>query len=229
MSQPAIQCENYSFRFDQRRMVLNSISFKIYPNEHTAVLGLNGAGKSTLLRSLVGLHKGEGTIRIRGMEVKRSNLSHIRQKVGFIFQDPQIQLFCPSVIEDVAFGPLNLYGKPERAREEARLALSEVGFRGEEFTPCHMLSLGEMRKVSLAGVLACKPDILLMDEPDCYLDAEGKQRLVEILQRLNNVTRVLATHDLDFARNLCNRCIYLENGLITYDGQMETFILPIYR
>lgn len=211
---PIIQAQDFSCRYDVEIPVLRGVSFAITAGENTALLGLNGAGKSTLLRALVGLVKGTGIIHILGQPVNKANLNRIRRQVGFLFQDPQVQLFCPTVIEDVAFGPLNIHSDLSRAHQEARTMLYAVGFNGNHFTPCHRLSLGEMRKVALAGVLACKPRILLLDEPDSYLDCDGKSKIIEILRDLDDITLIMATHDLEFARQICVREIFLERGRI---------------
>lgn len=220
MTDLIIECENYTYRYGENAPALKDLSFVVRALEHTAVLGLNGSGKSTLLRSLVGLLRGEGVIRVLGLEVKKQNFRQIRQRVGLVFQDPQVQLFCPTVIEDVAFGPVNLHGDEERARKEAEEALEAVGYSGNYFTPCNALSLGEMRKVALAGILVLRPDILLLDEPDSYLDREGKERLLQILHSLKGITRILVTHDVEFASALCHRGLYLQEGEIGFHGPL---------
>lgn len=220
MTELIIECENYTYRYGDGTPALLQLSFVVRALEHTAVLGLNGSGKSTLLRSLVGLLRGEGSIRVLGLEVKKQNLREIRQRVGLVFQDPQVQLFCPTVIEDVAFGPVNLHGDEEQARTEAEEALEAVGYVGDYFTPCNALSLGEMRKVALAGVLVLRPDILLLDEPDSYLDREGKERLLRILHSLEGITRILVTHDVEFASELCHQGLYLEKGATRFHGSL---------
>jgi len=223
-----IDCIDYSFRYHRNAQALRQVNFFVRPGEHTAVLGLNGSGKSTLLRSLVGLIRGEGTVRVLGMEVKKPNLREIRQRVGLVFQDPQIQLFCPTVIEDVAFGPINLHGDANQAREEAAAALEAVGYTGGLFTACADLSLGEMRKVALAGVLVLQPDLLLLDEPDSFLDWDGKRRLIELLQSLEQITRILVTHDMEFASALCEQCLYLKQGTVLFHGSIAAFHRRIF-
>ncbi|HKJ68931.1 MAG TPA: energy-coupling factor ABC transporter ATP-binding protein, partial [bacterium] len=125
---------------------------------------------------------------------------------------------------DVAFGPVNLHCDEERARTEAEEALEAVGYTGDYFTPCNALSLGEMRKVALAGVLVLRPDILLLDEPDSYLDREGKERLLRILHSLEGITRILVTHDVEFASELCHQGLYLEKGAIGFHGPLRELI-----
>lgn len=201
--------------------MLRDISFHISAGEHTAILGYNGSGKSTLLRSLVGLNRGDGRIWVAGLEVCRKNLREVRKKVGYMFQDPQVQLFCPTVLEDVAFGPVNYHGDEARAEREAREALEAVGYQGKLFAPCHTLSLGEMRKVALAGILVLQPELLLLDEPDSFLDVRGRDMLVNILQEVPGITILLVTHDITFASSLCARAIVLEEGKVSYDGALS--------
>ncbi|MFH1853605.1 MAG: ABC transporter ATP-binding protein [Candidatus Neomarinimicrobiota bacterium] len=205
----AIEISNYSFSYTADQPVLDKFSLTLPAGEKMALLGRNGAGKSTLLRSIVGLLKGSGSIRVNGMEVERRTLKQIRRQVGFLFQDPQVQLFCPTVIEDVTFGPLNIHGQFEQARTTAKKALEQVGYDGGYYRPCHNLSLGEMRKVALAGVLACRPQILLLDEPDSYLDREGRRQLVKVIRGLRNETVLLVTHDRRFARQVCQGMVLL--------------------
>lgn len=226
-SDPVIECHDYSFRFGKNAPAISDISLQIHEQENTALIGLNGSGKSTLLKSLVGILRGSGEIRVLGMEVKKSNFKSIRRRVGMVFQDPQVQLFCPTVMEDVAFGPINYHGDESRAVHEATAALEAVGYTGDYYAPSHNLSLGEMRKVALAGVLVLEPDILLLDEPDSYLDWDGKARLIEILQSLTGITRILATHDLDFARELCTKGLYLKEGRVDFHGELNTLVAKI--
>ncbi|MBD3275432.1 MAG: ATP-binding cassette domain-containing protein, partial [Candidatus Marinimicrobia bacterium] len=217
----AIKLKNYSYQYASGKTALSSISLGIKESEHTVIIGPNGSGKSTLLRSIVGILRGNGEIRVFGELVKKRNLRHIRKNVGYLFQDPQVQLFCPTVIEDVAFGPLNYHGDELKALSEAGDALTTVGYAGAPETSIHSLSLGEMRKVALAGILAVQPKILLLDEPDAFLDESGKKSLVEILSALENVTIILVTHDRNFAAAFCKRAIHLESGEITSEEYLQ--------
>lgn len=216
----AISIENYTFKYGSDTSVIRNLSLSIRQSEHTAIMGPNGSGKSTLLRSIVGILRGEGSIRVMGQPVEKRNLRSIRKNVGYLFQDPQVQLFCPTVLEDVAFGPLNYHGDKSRAAQEAQTALETVRYSGGLETSIHSLSLGEMRKVALAGILAVRPKILLLDEPDAFLDEDGKNALTGILADLNQVTIVLVTHDKEFAARLCRRAIRIEHGQITADSTL---------
>jgi cobalt/nickel transport system ATP-binding protein len=215
-----IVVQNYSYTYSRGIRALKEVSFELHRGEHTVLFGLNGSGKSTLLRSIVGILRGEGEIHVQGVPVEKKNLKFIRKQVGYVFQDPQVQLFCPTVIEDVAFGPLNYHGDEKKALNKARNALHTVGYHGEEYTSIHSLSMGEMRKVALAGVLAMEPEILLLDEPDAFLDTQGKRKLINILNSLKDVTLVLITHDYSFAEALCNQSIFLKKGAIAEMGSV---------
>ncbi len=204
-----IEVNNLTIGYPGRPPVINDLCFTVKKGEHTALIGSNGAGKSTLLRALVGLLPCQGLVRIIGLDLKRRNLRKIRSRTGFLFQDPQVQLFCPTVLMDVAYGPLNQHGDRELASEQAINALEAVGFTGDLYQACHQLSLGEMRKVALAGILACQPSILLLDEPDSYLDQEGRRKIVETLNSLESITIILATHDQDFAKQTTKRQILI--------------------
>lgn len=213
----AIRIRDYTYRYASGKTALTDLSLDIRESDHTVIAGPNGSGKSTLLRSIVGILRGEGKIHVFGEPVRKKNLRNIRKRVGYLFQDPQVQLFCPTVIEDVAFGPLNYFGDEAISLGNARDALATVGYTGAPETSIHSLSLGEMRKVALAGILAVQPKILLLDEPDAFLDRDGKKNLLQILSALEDVTIVLVTHDLHFAASCCKRVIHMEKGVIQTD------------
>jgi cobalt/nickel transport system ATP-binding protein len=217
----AIRVKNYSYQYASGKTALSNISLDIKESGHTVIIGPNGSGKSTLLRSIVGILRGNGEICVFGEQVKKKNLRNIRKSVGYLFQDPQVQLFCPTVIEDVAFGPLNYHGDEAKALSDAGNALTTVGYTGAPETSIHSLSLGEMRKVALAGILAVQPKILLLDEPDAFLDEGGKKSLVDILSSLEKVTIILVTHDIDFAASFCKRAIHLERGEIESEEYLQ--------
>lgn len=217
----AIRVMNYSYQYASGKTALSEISLDIKESEHTVIAGPNGSGKSTLLRSIVGILSGQGEIHVFEELVTKKNLRNIRKRVGYLFQDPQVQLFCPTVIEDVAFGPLNYHGDEAKALSDARDALTTVGYTGAPDTSIHSLSLGEMRKVALAGILAVQPKILLLDEPDAFLDEGGKKSLVEILSSLEDVTIILVTHDLNFAGSFCKRVIQMDSGEIRSEDNLQ--------
>ena len=218
MSHHTITVRGLGFAYPDGTRALNGVSFTVGHGEAIAVVGANGAGKSTLLLHLNGLlSPAEGSIDIGGTPVTKGTLSVIRRTVGMVFQDPDDQLFMPTVAEDVGFGPMNL-GLPAAdiaARVDA--ALTRVGaLHLKERAPFH-LSGGEKRVVAIATVLAMEPNILVMDEPTSNLDPRARRRLIELLASFRH-TRILATHDLDMAAALCERTIVLSGGTVAGDG-----------
>jgi cobalt/nickel transport system ATP-binding protein len=218
-----ILLEDVSFSYQKGEMALKNINLKIRRGEKVALLGANGAGKSTLLWVIGGFLKPEGKVKVFGVEVKRENLGKLRKMVGILFEDPDDQLLMPTVLEDVMFGLLNIGYKREEAEKTAREVLRRFGLERYEETHPHNLSQGEKRKASLAGVLAMKPEILLLDEPSANLDGRGRRELLQILKDLNN-TLIITSHDLGFAKELCERAIVLSEGEVVYDGDMEDLL-----
>jgi cobalt/nickel transport system ATP-binding protein len=197
---------------------LNGVSFRISHGESVALVGENGAGKSTLLLHLNGyLWATRGQLRIGDYPLTQDNLVAVRRSVGMVFQNPDDQLFMPTVFDDVAFGPLNLgLGKLE-VEAKAVQALETVGAGHLRKRPPYKLSQGEKRSVAIATVLAMSPDILVMDEPTSSLDPRSRRRLIKLLKTFKH-TKIIATHDLDMAMDLCERTIVLHQGQITADG-----------
>jgi cobalt/nickel transport system ATP-binding protein len=196
------------------------VDFALMPGETVAVLGPNGSGKTTFALHLIGLLHGEGSISVCGKPVRRENLSFVRRKVGLLFQDADEQLFMPTVLEDVAFGPLNLGLAPEAAGERARAALRRVGMEEAAAKAPYHLSAGEKRRVALAGVLAMDPEVLVLDEPTTFLDPPSERQLVALLRELPQA-KLLVTHDVPFARALATRAVFFERGRIVDQGPLE--------
>jgi len=200
---------------------LRGVSFSIADGEAVALIGPNGAGKSTLLLHLNGLlpeARGERCcVYVQGKAVAPENLREIRRQVGLLFQDPNDQLFCPTVFEDVAFGPEQLGLSPAEVRARVAESLSVVGLAGFEQRAPHHLSVGQKRRVCLAGVLACKPSILVLDEPTSNLDPRTRREVRRLLGGIA-ITKLIATHDLEFAVQLCPRVIVLDQGVIVAQG-----------
>jgi len=206
----AIEVRNLSYRYPDGREALRDVSFTVAEGECVGLIGPNGAGKSTLLLHLNGiLPDGPAPVRIFG----ETGLAARRRAVGLLFQDPDDQLFCPTILEDVAFGPDQL----GLGREVVREALAQVGLTGFESRSPHHLSHGEKRRVCLAGVLACRPRVLALDEPTSDLDPRGRRELKSFLRELP-VTKLIATHDLEMVVELCGRTILLDRGQIIRDG-----------
>jgi cobalt/nickel transport system ATP-binding protein len=217
---PLIEIRNLHFRYPDGTKVLSGIDFQLYEGETVAVLGPNGSGKTTFLLHLNGLLQGEGEVRICGMPVSKDNLAAIRRKVGIVFQDPNEQLFMPTVLEDVAFGPLNLGMAPPQGLERARQALAQVGLAGLEQKAPYLLSEGEKRRVALAGVLAMEPEILVLDEPTTFLDPPGQKDLLSLLKTLPQA-KVVVTHQTSVAANIAQRAVFFQNGRIIDSGPVR--------
>ena len=219
----AIEVEGLAFAYPDGRQALFGVDTRIGHGERVALLGPNGSGKTTFVLHLAGIlgsvagGVGAGTIRVTGLEMTRGNLRDIRSAVGLVFQDPDDQLFMPTVRADVAFGPANqgLSG----AALEARVfeALDAVGMSEHADRPPHHLSFGQRRRVALACVLAMHPQVLVLDEPSSNLDPAARRELAEILESLD-VTILLVTHDLPYALQLCERSLLLDSGRIVADG-----------
>lgn len=215
-----IRFENVSFGYEDRKRVLDDISFEINDGEAVGLIGANGAGKSTLMKVLLGLVPHSGGIFVDGLEVCRKNLKEIRRKLGFVLQNSDDQMFMPTVYEDIMFGLLN-YGMDKasaEARADAvleRLDLSELKHRHN-----HKLSGGEKRMAAIATVLAMKPDVLLMDEPSSALDPCNRRTVINTINSLPN-TKLITSHDLDMILDTCQRVILLSDGRIAADGKAE--------
>ncbi len=226
---PAIVVRDLFFRYPDGREALRGVTFTVAAGETVALVGPNGAGKSTLLLHLNGLlpsklsrhaerdgHDGPA-VWIDGLPVIERNAREVRRRIGLLFQDPDDQLFSPTVLDDVAFGPLNLGRSKAAARRIAIECLGRVGLPDALDRMPHHLSFGERKRVCLAGVLACEPSVLVLDEPTANLDPRGRRRFLELIARLP-VTKLIATHDLEMALGLCTRAIVLEGGRIAADG-----------
>ncbi|HEY6951043.1 MAG TPA: ABC transporter ATP-binding protein [Bacteroidota bacterium] len=223
----AIEVSNLRYTYPDGKEALRGISFTVAEGECVGLVGPNGSGKSTLLLHLNGILPdsiaGIPAVKINGSPISGKNVSSVRRDVGLLFQDPDDQLFCPTVFEDVAFGPRQ-FGFPEdKVRATVERSLSLSGLAGFEGRSPHHLSIGEKRRVCLAGVLACEPKVLALDEPTSNLDPRGKRSLHEILQSLP-VTKVIATHDLEMVVELCARTIVLDGGVVVADGTTEELL-----
>jgi cobalt/nickel transport system ATP-binding protein len=217
MSEPIIRIETLSFAYPDGRRALTNISLEVHEGEKVAVVGPNGAGKSTLFLHLNGILRGDGRVRVAGLSVDDKTVRAIRAKVGLVFQDPDDQLFSPTVFEDVAFGPLHM-GMPEvEVRARVSRALAAVGMTGhEDHIPYH-LSLGERKRISLATVLSMDPAILVFDEPSAGLDPRARRNLIGVLRDLQQ-TMLVASHDMRLVWDLCPRTVILDEGRLVADG-----------
>lgn len=217
---PLVEVRGLHYRYPDGTLALDGVDFDLYEGETVALLGANGSGKTTFLLHLNGLLSGQGRVSVCGLEVCKQNLGEIRRRMGLVFQDADEQLFMPSVIEDVCFGPLNLGLGREEALRRARLALAKVGMEGAAQKAPYHLSAGEKRRVALAGVLAMDADILLLDEPTTFLDPPGRRSLQDLLTSLGHA-KILATHDTPFAGAVATRAVFFEKGRIVANGPVR--------
>ncbi len=218
----AIEIKNLSYAYPDNTEALQEINLEVEEGESIAIVGPNGAGKSTLLLHLNGILENlsaSGEIKIFGLPTTRKNLREIRRRVGVVFQDPDDQLFSPTVFEDVAFGPLNMELSPDEIRERVKKALSAVEMLGFEDKMAHHLSFGQKKRVAIASVLSMEPDILALDEPWSSLDARGRRKLLDILKNLP-LTKLVVTHDLVSTVELCERMVVMDKGKIVADGPL---------
>jgi cobalt/nickel transport system ATP-binding protein len=185
--------------------------------EKVGIVGPNGAGKSTLLLQLNGILNGDGEIRIGGIKLERETIPQIRRQVGLVFQDPDDQLFSPTVYDDVAYGPLYMGLPRQEVEERVEAALADVGMLDHASRPPHSMSVGEKKLIAVATVLSMKPEILAFDEPTAGLDARGRRRIMDVIKRLSQ-TVLVATHDLSLVRQILKRTVVLDAGRIVADG-----------
>jgi len=212
-----IEIEDLSFSYPDGHGALKDISLTVGVGETVAFIGPNGAGKSTLLLHLNGiLRSGNGTVRVFGLPVEEKHLREIRRKVGLVFQNPDDQLFSPTVFDDVAFGPMSMGCAEEEIRRRVRRALEQVGMSGHERRSPHHLSVGEKKRIAIATVLSMSPELLVIDEPTSSLDPRGRWELIELLRELP-LTKVIASHDLEMVGALCQRAILLDGGQVVAD------------
>lgn len=224
----AIEVRALSFRYADGTTALTGVSFTVGTGECVGLLGPNGSGKSTLLRHLNGilperLPAADGAVRVEGLAATAENITTVRRRTGLLFQDPDDQLFCATVREDVAFGPQQLGLPPGETDRRVQEALDQVGLAHLAHRPPHHLSNGEKRRACLAGVLACTPGILVLDEPTSGLDPRGRRELLALLRGIT-ATKLIATHDLNFVVELCPRSVILDGGKIIADGPTATLL-----
>jgi len=220
----AIDARGVTFRYPDGHLALDGLDLRVGHGERVAVLGPNGAGKTTLMLHLNGLlTAGAGELEVAGIPVGRGRLAELRSRVGLVFQDPDDQLFMPTVREDVAFGPLNMGLERHEAAGRVDEALAAVRMSGAADRAPHGLSQGERRRVAIATVLAMRPRLLVLDEPSANLDPRARRELLELLDELER-TMLIVTHDLPFAAQLCERAVILAAGRVVADGDTEEIL-----
>jgi cobalt/nickel transport system ATP-binding protein len=218
MTTPVLDLRGVAYRYPGSGQALYGIDLHVHAGERVALLGPNGAGKTTLVLHLNGiLRAGAGRVEVSGLPVTDENLGEIRRRVGIVFQDPDDQLFMPTVRDDVAFGPANLGLRGDLLEARVHAALAAVDVADLADRPPHHLSFGQRRRVAIATVLAMEPDILVLDEPTSNLDPASRRELADILRRLP-VTLLMVTHDLPYAAELCERSVILSDGVVSADG-----------
>ena len=219
MNQEYLSVNNISFEYPDGFKALENINLSLSKGERLAVLGPNGAGKTTLILQLNGiLGDLNGQITLNNNSFSEENISKIRKSVGLVFQDPDDQLFMPTVLEDVMFGPKNFGFSDELVKKNSMKALEQVKMLQFIDKPPHHLSFGQKRKVAIASVLASEPELLVLDEPSSNLDPASRRELIDILKNLD-VSIILVTHDLPMALEICNRSVILNNGKITANDE----------
>jgi cobalt/nickel transport system ATP-binding protein len=219
----AIQVEALSFTYPDGQGALDGLSLSIREGERVGLIGANGAGKSTLLLHLNGIFSSNGSVRVFGMRVEKANLKTIRQSVGLVFQNPDDQLFCPTVGDDVAFGPRQLRLPEAEVAARVERSLAAVGLRGFEARSAFHMSFGEKKRVAIATVLSMNPKLLALDEPTSNLDPRSRKELIRLLRRLGG-TQIIASHDLDLVRTLCDRAVLLSKGRNVAEGAPEKIL-----
>lgn len=220
-----IEVKEVSFSYNgSKKQTLSNMNFKIEDGKSVGIIGANGAGKSTMLKLLVGLELDyQGTIMIDNLKVEKQNLQEIRQKIGYVFQDSDSQLFMPNVYEDVAFAPRNYGFSKEEVNERTAEALKSIGIEELQDRQIYRLSGGEKKLVSIATVLSMKPDILIFDEPTIALDPKNRRRFINVLNSLKG-TKIVTSHDLDLIYDTCDRTILIADGKIIFDGDTKTIL-----
>lgn len=220
---PTLLIQHLSFSYPDGHVALRNVSLQIYRGEKVALVGPNGAGKSTLMLHLNGILGREASIEVAGMPVTKPNLPLIRAKVGVVFQNPDDQLFSPTVFEDVAFGPLHM-GLPEsEVRTRVEWALAQVGMADFGQRLSHHLSVGQKKRIAIATVLSMDPEILVLDEPSAGLDPRARRSLINLLRELP-LTMLVSTHDMLMVRELFPRMVIMDDGQIVADGSTETLM-----
>ncbi|TFG99234.1 MAG: ABC transporter ATP-binding protein [Calditrichales bacterium] len=222
-SNSGLKLENVRYAYPDGTEAVRDVSFCLNKNEKIALIGPNGAGKSTLVTLLNGVIEAKGVIEILGTPLKKRNHSQLKSKIGIVFQNPEDQLFCPSIYEDVAFGPLNFGMDPGKIKSAVRQALSEVGLEGYEQRASLNLSFGEKKLASIATILSFDPEVIVMDEPTSNLDPHHRRKIINWIKEHEH-TILLATHDLDMAAEVTDRVLIMNQGCIVAEGKTRQIL-----
>lgn len=219
-----IEAKNLSYRYENKYPALDEIHFTVSEGETVGIIGANGAGKSTLLKLIVGLltdYRGE--LLVGGNPVEKKRLKEIREKIGYVFQDSESQLFLSTVYEDVAFGPRNYGYSPDQVNRRVMDALRRVGMEKWKDSQIYRLSGGQKKLAAIATVLSMEPEVILLDEPSVALDPRNRRKLMTVLNTMQ-CTRIIASHDMDFIRRTCSRVLLLAEGRLRADGKPEEIL-----
>lgn len=222
-TQPVIAIESLNFAYPDGHVALRDLSLEIKQGEKIALVGPNGAGKSTLMLHLNGILGSESGLRVGGFPLKKQNLPVIRALIGLVFQNPDDQLFSPTVFEDVAFGPLHMGLPEDEIVERVKEALAHVDMSGFEERLSHHLSTGQKKRIAIATVLSMRPQVLVLDEPSAGLDPRARRGLIELLRSLP-ITMLVSTHDLRMVSELFPRTVIMDEGRIVADGDTPTLL-----
>lgn len=214
---PALSVNNLNFAYPDGHIALKNVNLAIQPGEKVALVGPNGAGKSTLMLHLNGILQGDGSVAVSGLSINKKNLPLIRALVGIVFQNPDDQLFSPTVFEDVAFGPLHIGFPVDEVRDRVKNALALVNMSQYSDRLSHHLSVGEKKRISIATVLAMTPTILVLDEPSAGMDPRARRGLINLLRDLP-ITMLVSTHDMRMVQELFPRTIIMDEGQVVADG-----------
>lgn len=218
-----IELKNVSFSYEPGHPVIEDVSFHIGKGEAVGLIGANGAGKSTVMKLLLGLLRGEGTVQVDGIPVRKDTLAQIRRKLGFVLQNSDNQMFMPTVYEDMIFGPLNYGLSREEAEARVDAVLRTLGLEELKHRHNHKLSGGEKRMAAIATVLAMEPEAVLMDEPTSALDPYNRRLVIDTIRALPQ-TKLITSHDLDMILDTCDRVILLSRGRVAADGPAEVIL-----
>jgi cobalt/nickel transport system ATP-binding protein len=219
----AVSLRDVFYAYPDKTIAIDGISFEIGIGEKVALIGPNGAGKSTLVTLLNGVLRGQGTIEIFGTKLEKKSIKTIKSKVGIVFQNPDDQLFCPIVYEDVAFGPMNFGFSKQNITERVKKALSEVGLQGYENRSSLNLSYGEKKLASIATILSTNPSLIVFDEPSSNLDPFHRRKIIDWI-RQSNRTIIIATHDLDMVAETSQRVLVLREGKLIADNSAVSIL-----
>ncbi len=224
MSHIHINVEHLNFSYQKEQPVLKDITFTANEKDSIGIIGANGVGKSTLLKLLVGLHTDfSGSIRVEEIPLEKKTLARVREKIGYVFQDSDSQLFMTTVYQDVAFAPKNYGLSEDEVKRRVSEALDKVHITHLKDKPIYQLSGGEKKLVSIATILSMTPDIILMDEPSVALDPKNRRNLIHILNEFEHL-KIISSHDLDFIWDTCKRTILMADGKIAADGPTEEIL-----